>query len=146
MSGGHGVIFLFLLFTGWSWDPAILDPWNDLPTADIVRWFAQSLSGKHLSPPRSLAQVVVVAFAQTEVTLWQQVHALLVDPPPIVKCCRDVWLERRKIPLDKYARTILLVHKQVDRLFLLLAARKYGCHMSLAHMDRVWMSHKDGNM
>ncbi len=67
-------------------------------------------------------------------------------PPLIVKCCRDDWLERRKIPFDKYARTTLLVHKQVDRLFLLLAARKYGCHVSLAHMDGVWMSHKDGNM
>ncbi len=63
-----------------------------------------------------------------------------------MKCCRDVWLERRKIPLDKYARTVLLVHKQVDGLFLLLAARKYGCHVSLAHMDGVWTSHKDGNM
>ena len=47
----------------------ILDLWNDLPTADIVRWFAQSLPGKHLGPLRSLAWVVAVAFAQTEVTL-----------------------------------------------------------------------------
>ena len=55
-------------------------------------------------------------------------------------------MERRKIPLNKYARTTLLVYKQVDRLFLLLAARKYSCHVSLAHMDGVWTSHKDGNM
>ncbi len=71
MSGGDGVIFTFLLFAGWNWDLVILDPWNDLPTADIVRWFAQSLLGKYLSPPRSLAQVVAVVFAQTEGTLQQ---------------------------------------------------------------------------
>ena len=81
MFGRYRVTFIFLFFADWNWDPVILDPWNDLPTADIVRWFAQSLPGKHLGPPRSLAQVVAIVFAQMEVTLRQQVHALLVDPP-----------------------------------------------------------------
>ena len=48
--------------------------------------------------------------------------------------------------LDKYTRTTLLVHKKVDGLFLLLAARKHRCHVSLVHMDGVWTSHRDGNM
>ncbi len=140
------IFCLLFFFPDWNWDPVILDQWNDLPTADIIRWFAQSLPGKHLGPPRSLVQIIAIGFAQSEVALQQQVHALLVDPPAVVQWCRDLWLERQKVVLDKYTRTTLLVHKKVDGLFLLLAVRKYGCYVSLVHMDGVWTSHRDGNM
>ncbi len=46
--------------------------------------------------------------------------------------------------VDKYARTILAPNKQVDGLFLLLAARKFGAHIAVMHMDGVWSTHPNG--
>ena len=100
---------LSLSFADWNRDPIILDPWNDLPTADIMCWFIQSLPGKYLGPPKSLVQMIATALAQTDVTLRQQVCALLMDLPHIVHYCHDSWLTRHKMTFDKCARMTLLV-------------------------------------
>ncbi len=46
--------------------------------------------------------------------------------------------------VDKYAKIILAPNKQVDSLFLHLAARKFGTHIVVAHIDGVWSMHSNG--
>ncbi len=87
------MMFSFL-FSDWNWDPLVLLPENDLPAADIIWWFAQALPDKHMGPPKTLIQLLAYVLNQTEGTLRQQVHALVLQLPSVVKMALDKWLVR----------------------------------------------------
>ncbi len=46
--------------------------------------------------------------------------------------------------VDRDARMMLNPDKQVDGLFMLLAAYKFMAHLAMVHMDGIWSTRSDG--
>ncbi len=83
-------------------------------------------------------------FNQKEKALWQQVHTLIVAPRDHLVNVRDKWLQHCKMTIVRYARMMLNPDKQVDGLFMLLAAYKFTAHLAMVHMDGIWSTQSDG--